>query len=116
MLSGRRHTPSCFNREATTSKGESEKVREWREKEKTKGRRQRIRVSVREREKREKRKQEWEREKSQADRWINRQINVDNLKRQNLARNDRNITQTERAGKRKRRRRAFDRGETDEMS
>ncbi len=55
-------------------------------------------------ERKEKSKQEWEREETQADRWINRQINVDNLKRQNLARNDRDrkITQTERAGERKR--------------
>lgn len=66
----------------------------------------------------ERRKREWEREVSQADRWINRQMNVDSLKRQNLARDDRDrkITQTERAGKGKRKRTLVKRRETDETS
>lgn len=46
---------------------------------------------------REKRKKKDWGEKRESDRWINRQMNVDNLKRQNLARDDgdRRITQTE---------------------
>lgn len=57
-----------------------------------------------------------DKDESRADRWINSQINVDNLKRRDLGRDDRDkkITQTERAHGRKRDER--DREETDETS
>ena len=43
----------------------------------------------------ETRKLEWEREVSQADRWINTQIKVDNLKRKIIARDDRDKDNSE---------------------